>query len=244
MNKLTRELQREKEKKNEIKDQVKKNMNKLTRDRPRPEIWGGDGTVLPPWPRPQTRPFFRPQTRPFFKPQTKPLFIPKEEAEVGSGLPPGAMARPLPRLLEEEEGMSMVQLRGQERDEEEEEDEDEVDDEMYTDKSLRRKIKSRIRREKLKRKLSKYRPRPAVWGGDGTWLPRPQTRPFFKPQTKPLFIPQEETIFCPPEPTACVFPPEMLDRPEVAECEEVVVCQPPEQAEVGSGLPPGATPRL
>merc|ERR1719433_2468279 len=195
-------------------------MNKLTRDRPRPQIWGGDGTVLPPRPqtrpffRPQTRPFFRPQTRPFFKPQTKPLFIPFEEepqmsycppepiecvfppemldrpevaeceevfvcqqppqqAEVGSGLPPGAMARPLPRLLEEEEGMSMVQLRGQERDEDEDEVGDEVD--KRKDKMIKHRVTKELLREKEKKneikdqvkknmnKLTRDRPRPQIW---------------------------------------------------------------------------------
>merc|ERR1712137_146414 len=186
--------------------------------------------------------------------------------EVGSGLPPGASVRGPLKLLEEREGMSMVQLRGQERDE------DEVDDEMdkkkkKKKKNIRKKVRDEMKREQEKKndvkkqvkKLTKDLPKPHPVIGANSWLPKP----YFKPQPKPFFFPEEEMIVCPPGPIACVFPPEMLNRPEAISCGEgLIICKPPEQEfvkpptvimggpaaskfgdEVGSGLPPGASVR-
>merc|ERR1712050_363565 len=137
------------------------------------------------------------------------------------------------KLLEEREGMSMVQLRGQERDE------DEVDDEMdkkkKKKKNIRKKVRDEMKRDKekkndvkkqVKKQLTKDLPKPPPVIGANSWLPKP----YFKPQPKPFFFPEEEMIICPPEPTACVFPPEMLNRPEAISCGEgLIICKPPEQ---------------
>merc|ERR1712045_729048 len=140
----------------------------------------------------------RPPEQEFVKPPT--VIMGGPPSKFGSGLPPGASVR----LLEEREGMSMVQLRGQERDE------DEVDDEMdRKKKNIRKQVRDEMKKDKEKKKdvkkqvkkqLTKDLPKHPVIGAN-TWLPKP----YFKPQPKPFFFPEEEMIVCPPEPTACVF---------------------------------------
>merc|ERR1719220_612223 len=95
-----------------------------------------------------------------------------------------------------------------------------VRDEMKREQEKKNDVKKQVK------KLTKDLPKPHPVIGANSWLPKP----YFKPQPKPFFFPEEEMIVCPPEPTACVFPPEMLNRPEAISCGEgLIICQPPEQ---------------
>merc|ERR1712050_493767 len=125
-------------------------------------------------------------------------------------------------------------------------------DKKKKDKKLRDKVKDLVKKD-VEKEVEKW---PII--GGNTWLP-PKPKPYYKPDL--IYHPEPEMTVCPPPPMrpGCVFPIEELQRPEAIECgpelvacvedykedETVIMGGPASKFDgVGSGLPPGAAPRL